>query len=78
MGLPAGDGYLAMERLSNVESVASIPVIVFTARDEETHKERSLKAGAKALCQKPVDHALLLSAIQEILEDPSGMQVVDI
>lgn len=47
LGLPAGDGYLVMERLSNVESLASIAVIVFTAPDEETHKERSLKAGAK-------------------------------
>jgi DNA-binding response OmpR family regulator len=76
LGLPAGDGYLVMERLSNVESLASIPVIVFTARDEETHKEQSLEAGAKAFFQKPVDNAVLLSAIQEILEGPSHMHPV--
>jgi two-component system KDP operon response regulator KdpE len=78
LGLPAGDGYLVMERLSNVESLATIPVIVFTARDEEGHKEESLKAGAKAFFQKPVDHAVLLSAIQEILEGPSRMRPADI
>ncbi len=43
LGLPAGDGFVVMERLSNIESVASIPVIVFSARDEQGHKERSLQ-----------------------------------
>lgn len=42
LGLPAGDGYLVMERLINGESPASIPEIVFTARDEETHKRDRL------------------------------------
>ena len=35
LGIPAGDGYLVMERLSNIDALASIPVVVFTARDEE-------------------------------------------
>jgi DNA-binding response OmpR family regulator len=78
LGLPAGDGYVVMERLSNVESLASIPVIVFTAQDEEAHKEQSLKAGAKAFFQKPVDNAVLLSTVQQILEGPSRMQLADI
>jgi DNA-binding response OmpR family regulator len=78
LGLPAGDGYVVMERLSNVESLASIPVIVFTAQDEETHKEQSLNAGAKAFFQKPVDNAVLLSTVQQILEGPSRMQLADI
>jgi putative two-component system response regulator len=74
LGLPAGDGYLVMERLGNIESVASIPVIVFTARDEEGHRERSLEAGAKAFFQKPVESTEMLAAIREILEGPSSMQ----
>src|SRR6266545_3053677 len=78
LGLPAGDGYVVMERLSNVESLASIPVIVFTAQDEETHKEQSLNAGAKAFFQKPVDNAVLLSTVQQILEGPSRMQLADV
>ncbi len=78
LGLPAGDGYVVMERLSNVESLASIPVIVFTAQDEEAHKEESLKAGAKAFFQKPVDNAVLLSTIRQILEGPSRMQLADL
>ena len=74
LGLPAGDGYLVMERLANIEAVASVPVIVFTARDEENHRERSLQAGAKAFFQKPVDPAELLLAVKQILEGPNYMQ----
>lgn len=74
LGIPAGDGYLVMERLGNIESLASIPVVVFTARDEENNKERCLEAGAKAFFQKPVDHAELLSTIGEILEGPNRLQ----
>jgi putative two-component system response regulator len=74
LGLPAGDGYLVMERLGNIDALASIPVIVFTARDEESHRERALEAGAKAFFQKPVNHAELLSAIQRIFEGPNSLK----
>ncbi len=74
LGLPAGDGYLVMERLSNIESLASIPVIVFTAREEATHKQRALDAGAKAFFQKPVDHTVLLNTIKEILGGQTFVQ----
>ena len=74
LGLPAGDGYLVMERLSNIESLASIPVIVFTAGEEATHKQLALDAGAKAFFQKPVDHAVLLNTIEEILGGQTFVQ----
>lgn len=74
LGLPAGDGYLVMERLGNIDDLASIPVIVFTARDQESHRERALEAGAKAFFQKPVDHAELLSSVRRILTGPDCLQ----
>jgi DNA-binding response OmpR family regulator len=74
LGIPAGDGYLVMDRLSNIEVLASVPVVVLTARDEKSNRERSLEAGAKAFFQKPVDHTALLSTIKQILEGPSGLQ----
>jgi DNA-binding response OmpR family regulator len=67
LGLPAGDGYLVMERLGNLDELAAIPVIVFTAREEEFHRERALEAGAKAFFQKPIDHVELLASVQQIL-----------
>ena len=74
LGLPAGDGYLVMERLANIDLLASVPVIVFTARGEEGHRERSLEAGAKAFFQKPVDPAELLLTVKQILDGPNSMQ----
>jgi putative two-component system response regulator len=74
LGIPAGDGYLVMERLGNIEALASIPIIVFTARDEEGHRERALEAGAKAFFQKPVEPVELLASVCQILEGAKGVQ----
>ena len=67
LGLPAGDGFIVMERLSNIESLASVPIIVVSARDPETNKKRALEAGAMAYLQKPVDNEELLIAIRKAL-----------
>ena len=67
LGLPGGDGFLVMERLNNIESLASIPVMVLSARDPQANKERALAAGARAYFQKPVDNDELLSAIRKTL-----------
>src|ERR1700675_4553714 len=61
LGLPAGDGFSVMERLKANDSLSLIPVIVVSARDREANMDRALKAGAKALLQKPVDNAQPLS-----------------
>src|ERR1700730_18081678 len=70
LGLPAGDGFLVMERLKTVPSLAMIPIIVVSARDVRANQERALKAGAKAFLQKPVDNAELLTVIRKPLGEP--------
>jgi len=70
LGLVAGDGFIVMERLKQVLSLAVIPVIVVSARDPRANRERALKAGAKAFLQKPVDDAELLSVIRKALGEP--------
>src|SRR5687768_1650931 len=67
LGLPAGDGFIVMERLANLDSLSSIPIIVLSARDPLANKERALNAGAKVFFQKPADNDELLSAIRKAL-----------
>ncbi len=67
LGLPAGNGFTVMERLSDIMPVASIPIIILTARDSASSEERSLTAGAVAFFQKPVDNEVLLAAIKKAL-----------
>ena len=67
LGLPGGDGFLVMERLKLNMHLTEIPVIVVSARDPYLSRERSLKAGAKAFLQKPVDNEALLAAIRQCL-----------
>jgi two-component system KDP operon response regulator KdpE len=70
LGLPAGDGYVVMERLKRFPALAVIPIIVISARDAHANRDRALKAGAKAFLQKPVDDAELLSVIRQALKEP--------
>jgi DNA-binding response OmpR family regulator len=70
LGLPAGDGFLVMERLKTFRSLAAIPIIVVSGRDPRANRERALRAGAKAFLQKPVDNAQLLAVIREVLGQP--------
>ena len=71
LGLPAGDGFVVMERLDNIESLSSVPVIVMSARDPQGHRGRALGAGAKAYVQKPVDNDELLATIRKVLGEAS-------
>lgn len=63
IGLPAGDGFVVLDRLRSNASLACTPVIVLTARDAEATRKRALEAGAVAFFQKPADNAELLDAI---------------
>ncbi len=67
LGLPGGDGFLVLERMKNIASLACTPVIVVSARDPSANEERALKAGAEAFFQKPVDNQELMKAIQRAL-----------
>jgi len=79
LGLPAGDGFVVMERLqapANVD-LAGIPVIVVSGRDLRGNKERALAAGAKAFVQKPWDDDDLLGHIARLLGEPDAYGQLD-
>ncbi len=64
LGLPAGDGFVVLERLQSIASLAAIPVIVLTARDPESSRPRAMQAGAAAFLRKPVPPDLLLDVLR--------------
>jgi two-component system KDP operon response regulator KdpE len=70
LGLPAGDGFMVLERFRANTLLAPIPVIVVSARDLHGNKERALKAGAKAFLQKPWNDNEMLGLIRQLLGQP--------
>jgi putative two-component system response regulator len=67
LGLPAGDGFLVLERMRDLADLVAIPVIVLSARDPADNRKRALDAGAVAFFQKPPDNHEFLSAIRHAL-----------
>ena len=67
LGLPAGDGFAVLTHLQQFPSLASIPVVVLTARDPQGNEGRSLRSGAVAFFQKPADNEELLGVIRACL-----------
>jgi len=70
IGLPAGDGFVVLNRLQQSASLSVIPVVVLTARDPEVNRDRTLKAGAIAFLQKPADNNELLEVVRSALQQP--------
>jgi DNA-binding response OmpR family regulator len=67
LGLPAGDGFIVLDRLQKDDKLSNIPVIVLTARDAQSTERLALQSGAAAFFQKPADNAELLNVIRATL-----------
>ena len=67
LGLPAGDGFVVLERLQRDDTLSTIPVIVLTASDPESTEQSVFDAGASAFFQKPADNTELLEVIRATL-----------
>jgi len=72
LGLPAGNGFVVLDRLQKDDKLSTIPVIVLTARDAQSSEEMALRSGAAAFFQKPADNADLLSVIRATLSHAEG------
>ena len=64
IGLPGGDGFLVIERLRKLASLALVPIIVVSAPDPVATDAEARVAGATAFFSKPLDLRALLSAIR--------------
>jgi len=72
LGLPAGDGFIVLQRLQADDKLSSIPVVVLTARDPQSNEQRALRSGAAAFFQKPADNAELLEVIRATLSQQAN------
>lgn len=73
LGLPGGDGLNVLTRFKTFPQLASIPVVVVTARGPEW-EERARSAGASAFLTKPVDNAKLVATLRSLLPETEAVQ----
>jgi DNA-binding response OmpR family regulator len=73
LGLPAGDGFVVLERLRALTDLAAIPVIVLSARDPADNEKRALDGGAIGYFQKPPDNHEFLTAIRKALGETTAL-----
>lgn len=66
--LPKMDGYKVCRMLKFDERYKSIPIIMFTARVQESDKKMGEEVGADAYITKPFEPENLLGKIKELLE----------
>jgi DNA-binding response OmpR family regulator len=72
LGLPAGEGYVVIERLRAIAALGTVPIIVVSGRADEASRERALTAGARAFIQKPFETEALVGAVEDALGKPAG------
>ena len=70
--LPKMDGYKVCAFLKRDTRYAKIPIIMFTARAEESDKKTAEDVGADAYIGKPFKPQVLLDKIKELLQKSRG------
>jgi DNA-binding response OmpR family regulator len=65
--LPGLDGFEVCHRLREDPATSQIPIIMLSAKGQDTDKTTGLKVGANEFFSKPVDRTLLLQKIAELL-----------
>ena len=65
--LPGLDGFEICNRLRHEPQTARLPIIMLSAKGQETDKTTGLKVGANVYLTKPVDRAVLLDNLTSLL-----------
>jgi DNA-binding response OmpR family regulator len=67
IGLPGGDGFVILDRLREFDALATIPVVVMSARSEPKPQDVLELSGVAAFFAKPLDIGELLRTVESIL-----------
>lgn len=65
--LPGQNGFQVCRKLKRGEGTSKIPVVLVSSKDQEADKYWGMKQGADAYLTKPVDEALLLETLEELV-----------
>jgi len=65
--LPGLDGFEVCNRLRAETKTAQIPILMLSAKGQDTDKVTGLRVGANEFLNKPIDREILLSKIKEYL-----------
>jgi len=66
--LPKLDGYQVCRMLKSDEKYKQIPIIIFTARAQESDIKAGMEAGADAYITKPFEPNILLAKVSQLIE----------
>ena len=66
--LPGIDGFEICSQLRNEPQTAKLPIIMLSAKGQETDRTTGLKVGADEYLTKPVDRAVLLEKVTALLD----------
>ncbi len=66
--MPGLNGFQATRQLTRDPETSHIPVIIVTTKDQETDKVWGQRQGARGYLTKPVDEAVLLGALTDVLK----------
>ena len=65
--MPGVNGFQATSQISKDPDTASIPIIVVSAKNQETDRLWAMRQGAREYVVKPVKDADLLSKVKQVL-----------
>ena len=67
LGLPAGGGFVFLQRLRVFPHLAVTSVVVISGHDRVTMEPRALEAGAAAYIEKPAKPADIIATVRQVL-----------
>lgn len=65
--LPGLDGFEVCHRLKSDAATAKLPILMLSAKGQDTDKATGLKVGANEFFTKPIERVILLNKITELL-----------